>query len=241
MLHGTESIEANIGQGGLHVLCSSATSNPLPDFFTRTAMEKFRKQKRKYPQYLIIKAIADGVLIKPKRCSLCKRGGLKINAHHNDYDKLLEVEWLCNKCHIRKHRGIAWDDDSHNTKKPSKRTIRVSNGTNSHVRIRDKYYLLPVLKDDPCQLVGLFLESNLIDHRQDYETVDTAKLQKLIKELSRREREIIKLHYGFGGGDTCTLEEIGRIFKVTSERVRQVEAKAIRRLRKRAKSYDEFI
>ena len=44
------------------------------------------------------------------------------------------------------------------------------------------------------------------------------------------EREIIKLRYGLGDGYTYTLEEVGRIFKVTRERVRQIEAKAVRKL-----------
>ena len=51
-----------------------------------------------------------------------------------------------------------------------------------------------------------------------------------MKTLTYREREIIKLRYGIGDGYTYTLEEVGRIFKVTRERVRQVEAKAIRKL-----------
>lgn len=53
-----------------------------------------------------------------------------------------------------------------------------------------------------------------------------------LKMLTYREREIIKLRYGIGDGYTYTLEEVGRIFKVTRERVRQVEAKAIRKLRR---------
>ena len=49
--------------------------------------------------------------------------------------------------------------------------------------------------------------------------------------LTFREREIIKLRYGIGDGYTYTLEEVGRIFRVTRERVRQIEAKAVRKLR----------
>ena len=56
------------------------------------------------------------------------------------------------------------------------------------------------------------------------------KIDVVLKTLSYREREIIKLRYGIGDGYTYTLEEVGRIFKVTRERVRQVEAKAIRKL-----------
>ncbi len=56
------------------------------------------------------------------------------------------------------------------------------------------------------------------------------KIEQVLKTLTYREREIIKLRYGIGDGYTYTLEEVGRIFKVTRERVRQVEAKAIRKL-----------
>src|SRR5207302_1749749 len=52
----------------------------------------------------------------------------------------------------------------------------------------------------------------------------------MIETLTYREREIIKLRYGLGDGYTYTLEEVGRIFKVTRERVRQIEAKAVRKL-----------
>jgi RNA polymerase primary sigma factor len=56
------------------------------------------------------------------------------------------------------------------------------------------------------------------------------RIEGVLKTLTYREREIIKLRYGIGDGYTYTLEEVGRIFKVTRERVRQVEAKAIRKL-----------
>ncbi len=56
------------------------------------------------------------------------------------------------------------------------------------------------------------------------------RIEQVLKTLTYREREILKLRYGIGDGYTYTLEEVGRIFKVTRERVRQVEAKAIRKL-----------
>jgi RNA polymerase primary sigma factor len=54
--------------------------------------------------------------------------------------------------------------------------------------------------------------------------------QVMEKFLDEREREILKMRYGFDGKE-YTLEEVGRIFKITRERVRQIEAKALRRLR----------
>ena len=56
------------------------------------------------------------------------------------------------------------------------------------------------------------------------------KIDIVLKTLTYREREIIKLRYGLGDGYTYTLEEVGRIFKVTRERVRQIEAKAVKKL-----------
>lgn len=56
------------------------------------------------------------------------------------------------------------------------------------------------------------------------------RIEHVLKSLTYREREIIKLRYGIGDGCTYTLEEVGRIFNVTRERVRQVEAKALRKL-----------
>ena len=56
------------------------------------------------------------------------------------------------------------------------------------------------------------------------------KIDSVLSMLSFREREILKLRYGIGTGYTYTLEDVGRIFKVTRERVRQIEAKALRKL-----------
>jgi RNA polymerase primary sigma factor len=57
------------------------------------------------------------------------------------------------------------------------------------------------------------------------------RINEVLGTLTFREREIIKLRYGIGDGYTYTLEEVGRIFRVTRERVRQIEAKAVRKLR----------
>jgi RNA polymerase primary sigma factor len=58
----------------------------------------------------------------------------------------------------------------------------------------------------------------------------------VLSTLTYREREIIKLRYGLGDGYTYTLEEVGKIFKVTRERVRQIKEKAIARLRHASRS-----
>ncbi|MDP7645957.1 MAG: sigma-70 family RNA polymerase sigma factor [Candidatus Peribacteraceae bacterium] len=62
------------------------------------------------------------------------------------------------------------------------------------------------------------------------------RINEVLKTLSYREREIIKLRYGLGDGYSYTLEEVGHIFKVTRERVRQIEAKAVRKLQQPSRS-----
>jgi RNA polymerase primary sigma factor len=92
---------------------------------------------------------------------------------------------------------------------------------------------------------GDFIEDDAIDSPVSTATQSMLKerIEHVLKTLSYREREIIKLRYGIGDGYTYTLEEVGRIFKVTRERVRQVEAKAIRKLQHpvRARKLEGFL
>ena len=92
---------------------------------------------------------------------------------------------------------------------------------------------------------GDFIEDDDIDSPVSSATQEMLKerIDIVLKTLSYREREIIKLRYGIGDGYTYTLEEVGRIFKVTRERVRQVEAKAIRKLQHpvRARKLEGFL
>jgi RNA polymerase primary sigma factor len=92
---------------------------------------------------------------------------------------------------------------------------------------------------------GDFIEDDDVDSPVASATQEMLKdrIDVVLKTLSYREREIIKLRYGIGDGYTYTLEEVGRIFKVTRERVRQVEAKAIRKLQHpvRSRKLEGFI
>ncbi|MEK9144657.1 MAG: sigma-70 family RNA polymerase sigma factor, partial [Elusimicrobiota bacterium] len=63
-----------------------------------------------------------------------------------------------------------------------------------------------------------------------------AEVEKVLGSLTDREAKILKLRFGIGTGYPRTLEEVGRIFKVTRERVRQIESKAIRKLRHPSRS-----
>ncbi len=89
----------------------------------------------------------------------------------------------------------------------------------------------PVGESEDSQF-GDFIEDERQDSPSDSATSDMLRqrINDVLKTLTYREREILKLRYGVGDGYTYTLEEVGRIFKVTRERVRQVESKAIRKL-----------
>jgi RNA polymerase primary sigma factor len=92
---------------------------------------------------------------------------------------------------------------------------------------------------------GDFIEDETAESPVDSAGTEMLKdrIEEILKTLTYREREIIKLRYGIGDGYTYTLEEVGRIFKVTRERVRQVEAKAIRKLQHpvRARRLEGFL
>ena len=101
------------------------------------------------------------------------------------------------------------------------------------------------LGDSDDSVFGEFLE----DHR-DQDPLEESNREALKKQidtametLNYREREILRLRYGLADGYTYTLEEVGKIFQVTRERVRQIESKAVRKLQQpyRAKSLSSFL
>ena len=77
-----------------------------------------------------------------------------------------------------------------------------------------------------------FVEDEQTDRPERYASNEMlrAQLEKVLKTLTPRERKIISLRYGLQNGYSYTLEEVGRIFRVTRERVRQIEAKAMKKL-----------
>ncbi len=89
----------------------------------------------------------------------------------------------------------------------------------------------PIGDGEDCTF-GEFIEDSSCDNpvKNANNEILREKIEGLLKTLTYREREIIRLRYGLGDGYTYTLEEVGRIFKVTRERVRQIEAKAVRKL-----------
>ena len=69
------------------------------------------------------------------------------------------------------------------------------------------------------------------------------RLEEVLKSLSLREREVVKFRYGIGRDSTCTLEELGKKFKVTRERIRQIEIRALKKLQHptRSRSLEGFL
>ena len=61
-------------------------------------------------------------------------------------------------------------------------------------------------------------------------------LQEIINDLQVREQKILEMRFGLKDGVTHTLEEVGKVFGVTRERIRQIEAKALRKLRHPSRS-----
>ncbi len=60
--------------------------------------------------------------------------------------------------------------------------------------------------------------------------------QCVLKTLTPREEKVLKMRFGVGGGSEHTLEEVGQNFTVTRERIRQIESKALRKLRHPSRS-----
>jgi RNA polymerase primary sigma factor len=94
-----------------------------------------------------------------------------------------------------------------------------------------------------------FFGEFLADHREVDPLYDTHQLalkdriEEAMAGLNYREREIIRLRYGLTDGYAYTLEEVGKIFSVTRERVRQIETKAVRKLQQpyRSRSLASFV
>jgi len=95
----------------------------------------------------------------------------------------------------------------------------------------------PVGDENDSQL-GDFIEDNTMESPEAQVTRSMLheKLEQILETLGEREMKVIRLRFGLDDGRTRTLEEVGEIFGVTRERIRQIEAKALRKLRAPSRS-----
>jgi RNA polymerase primary sigma factor len=80
---------------------------------------------------------------------------------------------------------------------------------------------------------GDFIEDKMADNPLDITSFSLLKdkLGEVLRSLNARERQVLELRFGIGDGNARTLEEVGQQFSVTRERIRQIEAKALRKMR----------
>ncbi|MCL4137170.1 UNVERIFIED_CONTAM: hypothetical protein GTU68_008208 [Idotea baltica] len=90
----------------------------------------------------------------------------------------------------------------------------------------------PVGESSENDIFGNFLEdtSDVSEWQTHDDEVQKDQITAALETLTYREREILKMRYGLGDGYSYTLEEVGHVFQVTRERVRQIESKAVRKL-----------
>ncbi|QDT06407.1 RNA polymerase sigma factor SigA [Rubripirellula lacrimiformis] len=152
---------------------------------------------------------------------------------------------------MNKVRQITRDLVQENGREPTPEEVCARSGLSiDDTRIILKMSRQPLSLDQPIgdhdeSVFGEFLE----DHRNIDPLMETnrealkAQIDFAMETLNYREREILRLRYGLADGYTYTLEEVGRIFQVTRERVRQIESKAVRKLQQpyRAKSLVSFL
>ncbi|MBT3261520.1 RNA polymerase sigma factor RpoD [bacterium] len=106
---------------------------------------------------------------------------------------------------------------------------------------------MPIGDEDSSQL-GDFIEDKTSDAPEDItlKTILREELLKSMKILTEREQTILKLRFGFDDGRPRTLEEVGRVYGVTRERIRQIEEKAIKKLKhpsrkEKLESYRQYL
>ncbi len=103
----------------------------------------------------------------------------------------------------------------------------------------------PVNDEDEESELGMFIEDQLTPSpvQTTYAKLLVEKIEEVLESLPPREARILRMRYGLENGRTYTLEEVGQKFGLTRERIRQIETKAMRRLRhpRRARQLREYL
>ncbi len=102
----------------------------------------------------------------------------------------------------------------------------------------------PIGEEDDSNLGDFVADSNIVTPEGNVESVMLREhIDTLLADLKERERQVIVLRFGLEDGHPRTLEEVGKEFNVTRERIRQIEAKALRKLRNpvRSKKIRDFL
>ena len=95
----------------------------------------------------------------------------------------------------------------------------------------------PVGEEDDSHLGDFIQDNNIpVPAEEAAYTLLREQLEEVMQTLTEREQKVIRLRYGLGDGHPRTLEEVGKEFNVTRERIRQIEAKALRKLRHPSRS-----
>ncbi len=95
----------------------------------------------------------------------------------------------------------------------------------------------PVGEEDDSHLGDFIEDKSAIDPQQAVLDTNLAEnTRKVLATLSAREEQVLKMRFGIGKRGNHTLEEVGQDFEVTRERIRQIEAKALRKLRHPSRS-----
>ena len=92
----------------------------------------------------------------------------------------------------------------------------------------------PVGEDDKDSVLAEFIEDkkSISPFTASAQNLLKERLKEISRDLTPREKKILAMRFGLGDGITHTLEEVGKIFGVTRERIRQIQAKALEKIRK---------